>query len=89
MEIKSELFSLVVIELKYTRKIYSIKNLATCFPIEIKKFINSNNSEENEDEANEPVDIEFTEHKTGPDNHENAIDFRKLNVQEEARKILL
>ena len=43
---------------------------------------------ENEDEANEPVDIYFTEHKAGPDNHENAIDFRRLNVQEEARKIL-
>ena len=36
----------------------------------------SNNSEENEDEMNEPVDIEFTENKAGPDNHENAIDFR-------------
>ena len=39
VEIKSELFSLVAIELKYTRKIYSIKNFVAGFPVEVKNLI--------------------------------------------------
>ena len=43
----------------------------------------SNSLEENNEEEKEPIDVDFTEQKAGPNNHENAIDFRYSDVQEE------
>ena len=47
---------------------------------------NSNNLEENDEEEKEPIDIEFTEQKAGPENDENVIDFKWSDVQEENQK---
>ena len=48
--------------------------------------IYNNNSEENDWEEKEPINIELTEQKTDPYNYENAIDFRWSDVQEEDQK---
>ena len=50
---------------------------------------NSNSSEENDEEEKEPIDIEFTEQKTDPENNENVIDFRWSDVQEDEEDIAL
>ena len=39
--------------------------------------------EENDEEENEPINIEFTEQKADIYNDENAIDFKWSDVQEE------
>ena len=48
------------------------------FQAEAKNLIEykSNNLRENKEKENETIDLEFTEQKAGPDNDENAIDFR-------------
>ena len=43
---------------------------------------NNNNSEE----ENETVGIEFTDQKAYPENDENSIDFRWLDIREEDKK---
>ena len=42
-----------------------------------------------QEEEEEPIDIEFAEQNAGPENDENAIDFRWSDVQEEDGKTLL
>ena len=66
------------------RLIHSIENAAAGLPVSKSLIENkSNDSEENEDEEKEQIDIEFTEQKADPENDENAIDFRWSDVQEE------
>ena len=57
--------------------------LATGLPV-AKALIeyNSNSLEENNEEEKELIDIEFIEQKKYPYNDENAIDFKRWNVQE-------
>ena len=44
---------------------------------------NSNNLEENDEEENEPINIELTDHKINPYNDENAIDSKWSDLTEE------
>ena len=79
MEIASKLFWLVV---KYSRNTRGKYILLKCWTLVFQlkpKFnrINSNNSEGNEDEEKEPIDIEFAEKNSGPENDEIIIDFRR------------
>ena len=57
--------------------------MATGRPVVYTLIKYSNNSEENDEEEKEPINIEFTEQKIDPYNDENAIDFKLSGVKEE------
>ena len=62
--------------------------MADGLPDEAKHFrINSNKLEENEEK--EPIDIEFTEQKTAPDNNEIILTLNDRMYKRKTRKILL
>ena len=47
---------------------------------------NRNDLEENDEEENEPIHIDFTDQKAGLEYNENNIDFRLSGVKEEDKK---
>ena len=85
MEITSE-FSSCSNAVKTHNVSYIQKKLANGLPI-VKALIkyNCNSLEENCEEENEPIDIEFTKQKSSW-NDENAIDFKWSDVKEEDEK---
>ena len=62
-----ELLDLVVMQSKHTMQIYSIKKLATGRSVSKTLIKCNNNSEENDDEEKEPINIDLTEQKIDPE----------------------
>ena len=85
MEVTLELSDLVVMQSKHTiSHIIHLNKLATGLPVaKILIKYNINNSEDNQEEKN-PIDIEFSDQKSDPENDENTIiDFRRSGIQKE------